>query len=72
MAKGDSIGRNLLGFNLGLEAGQIVVVAAILLLSFLVVNKAGLKRKWWVWALSLVALGIAFKMAWERFPALLS
>lgn len=72
MAKDQSIGWSLFGFNVGLEAGQIVVVAGILFLSFLLVNKAGLKRKWWVRILSIVALSISFKMAWERFPALLS
>ena len=71
LAKDQSIGWSLFSFNIGLEAGQIVVVAAILMVSFLLVNKAGLKRKWWVWALSIVALSIGFKMAWERFPALL-
>lgn len=68
MEKDDSIGMNLLGFNLGLEAGQIVVVAMILLLSFLIVNKAGLQRKWWIWLLSGAALIKATKMAWDRFP----
>jgi hypothetical protein len=72
MARDQSIGWSLFGFNIGLEAGQIVVVAGILFLSFLLVNKAGLNRKWWVWIISILALGIAFKMAWERFPALLS
>ena len=72
LSKNGSMGWSLFGFNMGLEAGQIVVVSAILIVSFLLVNKAGLKRKWWVWALSLVALSIGIKMAWERFPALLS
>lgn len=72
LAKDQSIGWSLFSFNIGLEAGQIIVVTVILFLSFLVVNKAGLKRKWWVWALSFAALSIGFKMAWERFPALLS
>ncbi len=72
LSKNGSMGWSLFGFNIGLEAGQIVVVAGILFLSFLVVNQAGLKRKWWVWALSILALSIGFKMAWERFPALLS
>ena len=70
MAKDESMGWSLFGFNLGLEAGQIVVVSGILLLSFLIVNKAGLKRKWWVWSLSIVALSMAAKMAWDRFPSL--
>jgi hypothetical protein len=72
LAKDQSIGWSLFSFNIGLEAGQIVVVAVILILSFLAVNKAGLKRKWWVLGLSMIALSIGFKMAWERFPALLS
>lgn len=72
LAKDQSVGWSLFGFNMGLEAGQIIVVAAILMLSFLLVNKAGLKRTWWVRSLSIIAFCIAFKMAWERFPALLS
>lgn len=69
LAKDQGIGWSLFGFNTGLEAGQVVVVMGILLAGFLVVNKAGLKRKWWVWSLSVVAFSIAAKMAWERFPA---
>jgi len=71
ISKNDSMGWSLFGFNVGLEVGQIVVVAGILLLSFMLVNKAGFKRKWWVWSLSMIALSIACKMAWDRFPALL-
>jgi hypothetical protein len=69
MAKDESIGWSLFGFNIGLEAGQVVVVSAILIVSYLVVNLGGFNRKWWVWTLSVVALSIATKMAWERFPA---
>jgi len=72
IARDESMGWSLFGFNIGLEAGQIVVVTAILLLGFVVVTKASFKRKWWVWSLSLIALVIASKMAWDRFPALLS
>jgi hypothetical protein len=72
ISKHESVGWSLFGFNVGLEAGQIVVVSGILFLSFLLVDQTGVKRKWWVWSLSIIALSIAFKMAWERFPALLS
>ena len=72
ISKYESMGWSLFGFNIGLETGQIVVVTGILFVSFLLVDKAGFKRKWWVWSLSIIALSIAFKMAWERFPALLS
>lgn len=82
LAKDQAIGWSLLGFNIGLEAGQIVVVLGILLVGFILVRKWRLKvkgseerieidfqRKWWVWSLSLVAFVIAAKMAWDRFPA---
>ncbi len=72
MAKDQSMGWSLLGFNSGLEAGQILVVMAILLVSYLVVNLARLNQKWWIWGLSVFALCMAVRMAWERFPALLS
>ncbi|HMK05115.1 MAG TPA: HupE/UreJ family protein [Ferruginibacter sp.] len=68
MVNNESLGWSLFGFNVGLEAGQIVVVAGILLISFLLVNKAGLNRKWWVWTLSIVAFCLAAKMVWERLP----
>lgn len=70
LADGQGVGWGLFGFNIGLEAGQVVVVFCILLFSFLVVSKAGLKRKWWVWSLSLAALSVAVKMAVERIPSL--
>jgi len=70
MINSESLGWSLFGFNAGLEAGQIVVVTGILFLSFLVVNKAGLNRKWWVWTLSVAAFSVAAKMAWERLPGL--
>lgn len=68
LAKGQGIGWSLFGFNIGLEAGQIVAVTGILLVSYLVVNLAGLRRKWWVWSLSVAAFSIAVKMAWDRSP----
>jgi HupE / UreJ protein len=58
----------LLGFNIGLELGQIVVVTGILLVAYIVVKKLGAKRKWWVWALSLAAFIIAAFYAIKRLP----
>jgi len=67
---GDGIGWGLFGFNIGLEAGQIVIVVSILLLSYLAVNVMKLKRKWWVWGVSAIALCVAVKIAWDKWPAL--
>ena len=58
----------LISFNIGLEAGQIVVVSFVLLISYLLVNKLKLNRKWWVWALSAIAMLVALNMAVERWP----
>lgn len=68
MAKDQSIGWSLFGFNVGLETGQLLIVACILLASYLVVNKAGLKRKWWVYVVSVLALVLSIKFAVERIP----
>lgn len=58
----------LLSFNMGLEAGQIVLVIFILLLSYLVVNKLNAKREWWIWTLSGITLLWSAYMAVERWP----
>ncbi len=63
------MGWSLFGFNIGLEAGQIVVVTGILILGYLAVNVAGLKRKWWVWGLSAIGLIKGILIAWEHYPA---
>ena len=68
LVKTQSVTVPLLSFNIGLEAGQIVVVGFILLLSYLMVNRFKLRRKWWVWSLSLIALCISGYICTERWP----
>lgn len=68
LAKNQLIALPLFSFNVGLEAGQIVVVALILLISWLLVNKAGLPRKWWVWGLSGIAITISANICIHRWP----
>jgi hypothetical protein len=68
LAKDQGIAIPLLSFNIGLEAGQIVIVSLILLTGFLVVDNGGLQRKWWVWSLSGLALVSACYMAFMRLP----
>lgn len=58
----------LLSFNIGLEAGQLVLVAFILLMSYLFVNTLKLRRKWWVWALSAIALLVSSIICGQRWP----
>ena len=68
LAEGDSITWPLLQFNLGLEAGQIVVVTGILLLAYLAVYIMRLNRRYWVSLCSAAGFIVALKIAIERFP----
>lgn len=68
LAKGESIAVPLFSFNLGLESGQMVVVSAVLGLSYLIVTLGGLQRKWWVWTLSSISLCIATFFYFKNKP----
>ena len=70
LAKDQNLGWSLLGFNLGLEVGQIVVVLMILLIAHIIVNLIGVNRKEWVIFVSALVFGLAVKIAVERIAAL--
>lgn len=59
-----SIWQPLLAFNLGLEVGQIVIVAAFLLLTSLL-HLAGVNRKDWTLIVSAFVLGVACMLLLE-------
>lgn len=58
----------LLGFNIGLELGQIIVVVAIMILFYLIVTKFGLPKKYWIIGISGITLVWSFYMCLERLP----
>ena len=58
LGKEASIWQPLLAFNVGLEIGQIVIVAAFLLITSLV-HLAGMNRKEWILIVSAFILGVA-------------
>ena len=68
LASDQSLGWGLFGFNVGLEAGQIVVVMIILLISFLVLNVLKANRREWVIFASGCAFSVALHTAIERWP----
>jgi hypothetical protein len=57
-----------LSFSVGLELGQILVVLIILLLAQILVGYLKLNRRYWVTIVSVLVLGLALKMAIERWP----
>ena len=68
LAQDGNFGWSLFGFNVGLEAGQIVIVSLILLLSYLVVQVFKAPRREWVLVVSAAVFSLALKMAIERLP----
>ena len=69
LASDQNIGWGLFGFNVGLEAGQIVVVLILLLVAHFFVNLARVSRREWVIFLSASVFSLALKIALERMPA---
>ena len=68
LASDQSLGWGLFGFNVGLEAGQIIVVLVILIISFLILNILKANRREWVIFASACAFSIALVTAIERWP----
>ena len=68
LASSQSITIPLLGFNLGLEAGQIIVVAIILAMAWLLITKARLSKKVWTNLLSVIAVLTAVYFCIDRWP----
>lgn len=64
----DSLLVPLFSFNLGIELGQILIVAAILLVTILVVDVLKYARRDWHLLLSGAGLGISLVLMIERFP----
>ncbi len=70
LAKDQNLGWSLFGFNVGLEAGQIVVVLILLFIAHLIVNLARVNRKDWVIFLSAAVFSLALKITLERVTSL--
>lgn len=68
LASDQSIGWSLFGFNVGLEAGQIVVVILLLIIAKIVLDLFKINRREWVIFLSAAVFALALKMALERIP----
>lgn len=68
LAQEQSIFAPLLGFNIGLELGQVVVVALILLIEFLLIKFFKIKKLHWMVFASVITLLISLKLCIERVP----
>ncbi|WP_184165956.1 HupE/UreJ family protein [Chryseobacterium shigense] len=68
IAKSQSIAMPLLGFNTGLELGQIVIVTAILIALFILLNLFKVNKKDWILFVSSGVFALSLKMTLERIP----
>ncbi|MGI9525562.1 MAG: HupE/UreJ family protein [Weeksellaceae bacterium] len=68
MAEEQNIAVPLLGFNVGLELGQIVVVIILLFISYMLINLFKISRKDWVLMISSGVLALSIQMCLERIP----
>lgn len=55
-----------LPFNIGIELGQIIFVAIIAFLGWIIRDKADLSMRHWKSAVAILAAGLALWMMWER------
>lgn len=68
LSKGENIVPELLAFNLGLEAGQLLIVLSILFISLIFVNLFKVNRREYILYISGGIFAIALQMALERIP----
>ncbi|MBM3432959.1 MAG: HupE/UreJ family protein [Bacteroidetes bacterium] len=59
---------NLLAFNLGLELGQIAIVALLLALGYWIVGRLGVARRDWSLFLSAASFSLALYITLQRIP----
>lgn len=70
LSQDQSLGWGLLGFNLGLEAGQLVFMAIFLLVAQGLVQHLGLSKRKWTESVALFTFGISIYMIVERLDLL--
>jgi hypothetical protein len=64
----DSIAIPLLGFNLGIEIGQIIIVSVILTFSFLLNRLFKFRQRVWNLIISSAGMGVSLYLMIVRFP----
>lgn len=68
LAEDQQLGWGLLGFNCGLEAGQLTIVGVLVGITFLITEKMKASTSVYSYLLSSLALGIAASICYNRFP----
>jgi hypothetical protein len=72
LGQDDSVIGQLFAFNIGLEAGQLIVVSLFLLLAHVALKSLQILRRDWVLFVSSAIFGIALLLTLQRLPTILS
>jgi hypothetical protein len=65
LGKEASIWEPLLAFNIGLEVGQLAIVAVFLVITSIITGLAGVNRKEWTLVVSSIILGVSLMLLLE-------
>ena len=65
LGKDESIITQLFAFNIGLEVGQLIIVASLLVIGFVLVSMAGVSRRDWKMVISSAVAGISLVLIIE-------
>ncbi len=68
IGSGNHLVLKLLAANIGIEAGQLLFVTAILLISFILITLIKINRREYLLFMSAGIVALAIQMAWERIP----
>jgi len=66
MGEASSIIQPLFAFNIGLEIGQLLIVAIFLLLSYCVNRFLKIPEKYWILAVSIITALLSLSLVWEN------
>ncbi|WP_299819812.1 HupE/UreJ family protein [uncultured Pontibacter sp.] len=65
LGRGSDTWMQLLAFNIGIELGQLLIVAILLLIAFVLMNVFNAKKRDWIMVLSSAAAGISLILIME-------
>ena len=67
LPRDSTIWQPLLAFNIGLEVGQLLIVGAVLLLGYMLVERLRIETREWVLVLSGLIIGVALTIVQETW-----
>ena len=66
MGRTEEITRPLFAFNIGVEAGQLIIVALILMIGYILLNIIKLKKPYWTLSISLLSIIVASHLLLQK------